>query len=680
LKKFWLTASDWVRRRRLPFLIFLLVVELASYGLMLPTLGLYWDDWQVFFLYRLRGLAAFTPYFAYDRPFSAWTYLISLPLLQTNLLAWHLFTLILRYLTALGFWSAFRGLWPRERWADWIALVVLVYPVFLQQPIAVAYSQHWTCFALYAAGLSATIWSQRKPQHRWLVLPALAVSALQLFTMEYFAGLELLRGVVLLLMAAETEPTWRRRIIHTALRWLPYLLVLAVFTVWRFFLVDFPAGETPNQPVLLTALGTDPFGRLLRLATYILQDGAHLLFTAWARGFGPETFNLSDRFNLAALLIGLSLAILTAWQLRGPSSETEGSRIPAGKLALLGLTAVLLGVFPVWASERQITVGAYSDRFALAALPGFGLLLCAFLLWLSPRTRVHAVLLAVLVGLSGNIHLRNANDYRWHWLRQQRFFWQLAWRAPDLLPGTPLAADGELISRSSIYSASFALNLLYGADRPQPSYQPEVWFFSLGRLYRDDMATYLDGVTLRDSIRNVAFNAPSTDAIVLDYRPGEDNCLHILRPEDAGDPLLPAYARQAAATSNLDRILPQSSAPFYRAAIFGSEPPHDWCYLYQKAELARQQDDWAGVLALAEEAAARGYHPQRSESSTAMEWRAFIEAYARAGQIETAVELTRQALERQPDYRAGMCRLWQQPVLESNESQEMIESLECAKN
>jgi hypothetical protein len=56
----------------------LLAIGIAAYGLMIPRLGFYWDDWESVYLYRLHNPAISFQYF-YERPFSALVYLVLFP-------------------------------------------------------------------------------------------------------------------------------------------------------------------------------------------------------------------------------------------------------------------------------------------------------------------------------------------------------------------------------------------------------------------------------------------------------------------------------------------------------------------------------------------------------------------------------------------------------------------------
>lgn len=171
---------------------------------------------------------AFIDFYAYDRPFSAWTYIISLPILGLRPMAWQIFTLLLRVSAALFFWLTLRRLWPGQRMQTaWIAVLFLVHPVFTLQFISVAFSQHWTCALLYAFSLWAMLNSFGTGGWKswgWGAL-ALGCSALHRFTMEYFVGMEIFRYILIWLTSgSHTSP--RQQLGIFIRRAAPYALTL----------------------------------------------------------------------------------------------------------------------------------------------------------------------------------------------------------------------------------------------------------------------------------------------------------------------------------------------------------------------------------------------------------------------------------------------------------------------
>src|SRR3990172_259447 len=152
--------------RTVPLAILLLC--LLSFGLLIPFLGLYWDDWPAIMTIRLFGVNEFWDFYRSERPFSAWTFVVTALLLGTRPIVWHIFTLMVRWLTVLGMWYALRGIWPRRiREVTWIAFLFTIYPAFSQQPVAVAFSQHWMSYSLYFLSLVAMIYAIRRPRWSW---------------------------------------------------------------------------------------------------------------------------------------------------------------------------------------------------------------------------------------------------------------------------------------------------------------------------------------------------------------------------------------------------------------------------------------------------------------------------------------------------------------------------------
>jgi hypothetical protein len=267
------------------------------------------------------------------------------------------------------------------------------------------------------------------------------------------------------------------------------------------------------------------------------------------------------------------------------------------------------------------------------------------------------VLVALLVGLAVGMHLRIGNDYRWTWIKQTRFYWQLSWRAPALEPGTAIFSDGEIFPSVGIYSTAMGINLIY-----PPAVQDDqfpYWFSSLGREFIYSMKEFLQDVPITRGLRNFEFNGSTGQGIVIYYQPDQHSCLEVISPEDqlVGD--LPPITAKAAVKSNLSRIIAQPPAGEYPPQeIFGPEPEHTWCYFYEKGALSWQQQDWSQVATLGDQAMQLGYAPQKPGSNTALEWVPVIEGYARVGRWQDAQELSLEAYDRNSDIQPRLCSLW----------------------
>ena len=666
--------SRWITDRTVP--VFLLLITIAAFGLLIPWLGFYWDDWAKILVSRLWGLGAYFRYYAEDRPISSWTHIVLTPILGESPLPWHVFTLLLRWLSAWGMWWSLRAIWPAARRQNLLAtLLFLIYPAFVSQPVAVTFHQQWLQFALFFLSLGAMLRAakmepqeRRDPQSRRpaLLLTGLALlaQALQISVTEYFVPLELLRPVALwILFRGERMKPRLWRTLRAA--W-PYLLLLAIYVVWRLFFINLP-GEDPYRANTLYAFIEDPLGTLRSTLLVALADEIRILVTSWADLLYLQVSDAA-RFTLLSYGAGAAVGAAVFMALMGYSQRGETSTEEADASAgwvreafLLGLAAVLLGPVPAWITGRQVVFDFHSDRYAMPAIFGAGLLLAAAIEWLTRRRLQAAVLAGVLVALATGLHLRVANDYRWVWEEQQRFFWQLSWRAPGLRGPTAIFLENEPFANQGLFSTSAALNLLY----PQPEGfgqqvgdgQLAYWVYSLRPRYSKALDSYQIG--LKTTFRTLTFQGQTPDSLLIYKNPARGNCIWVLRPEDVKNPDLPQLVRDFLPIANPARIDPQPNPGYPLADLLGAEPEHGWCYYYQKAALARQLGDWQTAARLADEAQALGFAPNRSGSNASFEWLPMIEGLLRVERHEDAAALTRAAYEHSPRYGEMLCDLWQ---------------------
>jgi len=648
------TFPSWT----VPFALLLLC--LVSFGLLIPWLGFYWDDWPVILIGRLQGASGYEAFYQYDRPFSAWTYILFTPILGTQSFPWHIFSLLLRWLAVLGMWWSLRLLWPHHRReTTWIAFLFAVYPIFDQQPISVAYSQHWISYALYFFSIGAMLQSLRAPRRRFLWTGlSLMAAVLHLLTLEYFLGLELLRPMVLWLVAGESEPTRRTRFYQTFRRWLPYLLLMIAYILWRLFFLEL-AAEDPNRPEILYNLFTQPIPTLIDLLQTILRDMLYFLIGAWFDTLQPAQITLREPVSLFSLVLSVLTTVVVSTYLyrllTNRATNRSDQRLWVHQAIAIGLAAILLGTFPAWVTGRQAVIGLYGSRFGLAAMFGASVLLVGAFDWLTPRTFQRIILLSVLIGLGVGFHIRNANDFRWIQIDQNRFYWQLYWRAPYLKPNTAILSDGELFSYVGTYSTSAALNLLY--SQPSDSSNLAYWFFDLDRDFEPRQLQRLNrDIPIDTTFRSFSYSGSSLSSLVIRYASEAGQCLRVFAPSSARDFGISDLIKAVIPLSNLSRIDPQPLAENYPPTdIFGAEPEHTWCYFYQKAELARQSGAWQTIAELGARANRLGYTPNDPQ-----EWWPFIEAYAHTGLWEKAQDLTLQVYEANEDLGPGLCSLWDQ--------------------
>jgi hypothetical protein len=657
----------------------LLVLMAAAYALFIPQLGFYWDDWTQLLVERLYPLSTYWQYFASDRPTSAWTHILFVPLLGLKPLNWQFFTLGLRWLTVLGMWWSLALLWPNnKRTLTAAAFLFAVYPAFRQQPTAVAYHQHWLQFALYFASLGCMILAVQRKKFRtgWILL-ALLLEALQFSITEFYAGIELIRPVILWVALSE-EKNKRKRLETSLLSWMPYLLLLLGFTGWRLFF----SGIEKSTPQLLYLFRENPIAALMQLLQFASVDELYITISSWAKTLKID-INLPNQPTVyLSWFISLAVTLASWAYFQWLPDETAEKPSVKRQMLFIGILVTLVGPSPIWLAGGRVLAenDFHADRFAMASMWGISLVTVVAVEYFTRNWRRGALMISILIGLATGLQVRITDEYRAIWKDQQRFYWQLLWRAPQLQNGTTIISENTFLEHQELFSTSSAINHLY----PQAA-QPQTLAYWIYRLVPAYETVALDkDISFHTRHRIYSFNGSLNTGIVIQYNPQVSDCLWVLSEEDALNPDLSPLMQQAAMHTDLSSIGPQAEmvSGYPPLEMIGSELPHDWCYIYEKAELAAQQADWAEVLLLADQAQAADYVPAEGASSHAREWLPMIKAYLYEGEADMAGQISQKLITNNAKMRPMICSTWeltsqvdeQDPVIQTD----WMNKLACA--
>ncbi len=640
--------------------VMLLLLGILCFGLLVSELGFYWDDWAKTLVNVLYGMSGYLEYYAEDRPYSGWTHVLFVSLLGNDRVLWQILNLVLRWGAAWGMVWCFNVLWPQARREVTLAAVIfMVAPVFTQQPIAVTFHQQWLQYVLYFISLGLMIRGVRKKKFYWVyTLLSLFLMAVQLTVTEYFIGVELLRPLVIWFLCGEEQTDWKQRIIETLKRYLPYLIFSVGYILWRMFLMPL-SGEDPYRATTLFDFFQSPVQTVLKWSRIVIMDMGEILFGSWKEVVGIGVGEHSTPILLFSWGVGLASMILLAvyfLKLKMPHTSQEGKQTFLPQAALLGIAAIVLGTLPGWLIGRSVLDDFHSNRYALPGMFGMGLLAVVISDWLSEDWRKQVVMLSVLAGMAVGFQVRTVNDFRWAWKDQQQLYWQLNWRAPYLKPGTAVFFENEPFPNQGLFSTSSALNLLYPQDEnPHPL---GYWAYTLLPRYVDQKPNF-SAHSLNSSFRSLNFEGKVEDSILLHFDPQRSNCWWLLGPQDALNPYLSDLEKDWLVISNSDRIEPdQKSSMYPPRELFGAEPEHGWCYLYQKAELASQFEDWETVVDLNDQAQAAGYSPDTRASNVPREWMPFIKGLLAAENWQEAKDLTLESYRQDRKYGGMLCDIW----------------------
>jgi hypothetical protein len=633
----------------------LFVVTLLAYGLSFWRLGFYWDDQPISWIRYQLGTEATTRYFSDSRPVWALLYQLTGFLLPQNPAYWQLFAMFWRWAGVFAFYLVMAGLFPRRRdIAFLLSLLVLLYPGFNQQWVSYVYSHFFIVlfFLLFSWYLML----------RGRTIPAIVFSALNLLMFEYFFLLEFIRPFLLLLSLRDAPLTFRERLVRVFKTWLPYGGVIAFAFLYRSLVYSHPGfGYSLTEEVTRAPVET-----LTQLAGQILASLWAAAVGAWAQAFQFPNPNINGlRTSILYVVVVLVVGVLVFLVKRSEDAGTEKTRRrDALWLMRLGAVLLLLGGVPYWITNLPVSLGFPANRALLSFMFGACFLLLGVIDLLPVRLKYFVAVL--FVALSAGRQFLWSVDYLRDWESQKNLFWQLAWRAPGIEPGTLLLMNEELLFNAD-NSISAPLNWIYKTG--QSTDMDYFIFYPTNRLNASLPALQKD-LPIRYAYLAGEFHGNTSSVLAFYYDPPA--CLRLLEPDlDLENRIIPdaSLMREASTLSNTDRITAQQQAVM--PAIYGPEPEHGWCYYFQKADLARQMGDWEEVVKLGNIAFKLDDYP-----NDPLERFVFIEGYAHTGDWERAIEYSKVSYKVSKDYVGPLlCQLWKRVEAETGESPGRSEAL-----
>lgn len=633
----------------------LLGVAVLAYGVLIPWLGYYWDDWQKAWSLHALGPQGFHEVFARDRPILAWTYLITTRILGETPIPWQVFGLATRWLSAVSVWWLLKQVWPsRKTIAVLTSFIFLVFPGFSQQSISLIYSHYFLIQTVHIFALGFMVLAIRQPERRimWTIL-SLAGSAYSIFSFEYFVGWELLRPLLIYWVVKEEVHPLRQRLRKTLRFWLPYLPLLPLYIGWRIQVV----GYSSYEPGLLDRfINTPLLGSVEHVLRLLLHDLIEVTVGSWIRIIpfpDPQAFGVMSTVLLAFVVTAV-IVLVGAYLYRRAdelSPRFEQSSRDIGAVLVTGIYAILIAGWPFWITELPLKPYFPNDRFVLSFTLGGSMIIVALIMALgfAYRARIVGVaIIAVLIGLAAGQQVRYATDYRRERDIESNLLWQFIWRVPDLEPGTAVLINEIPLKYDDDESISGAVNWIFGNE--EMPYLVADLRLRLGRAF----ASLEEDQPIHKDYRAMAFDGTTSQVVVMSFDP--PRCLRVYDVVLHDSlPGIPSPLPSAIPLSDLDLILPvptrEISIP---TGVLGPEPPHRWCYYFQQADLALQRQDWEQIAKLGDIAFELGDRP-----NDASERLPFVEGYAHVGRWEDAMRLSLEIVAEQPAMRVIVCRTWQ---------------------
>jgi hypothetical protein len=677
----------------------IIIVSILAYGLLIPWLGFYMDDWTFTWAYKLYGSQGLFTYFSLNRPFWGLTYQLTMPVLKDNILAWHIFGLVCRIITSLSFYWLVCLIWPRQKkFTLYAGLLFAVYPGFLLQTIALCFGHIWLVFTSFLLSNCFTILAIRRPSRRVVyTILAVLLSLYNMLSMEYFLTLEALRWLLLFYLIIEPLPFWKR-LGQSVKLWAPYLAALIGVGVYRVF---FYKGQTYRYSIELLAVLKQNLGAgILLLGKEFVSAIYQSTLFAWVQPFltiygkvdkfiQPYILRLQSAHSLKAvvsaigyssimmfllvlvalIVVVLLIRLLCKWM--GPISKEKESH-PVSILVAV-LFALLLAGIPFYLTSLPVEAADINSRFTLPFMLGAAMFL-AYLLNLLPVRWLRVTLLSLIVAVAILFQLNNAYNYHKMSIENRETMYEIWWRSPSLKPGTLVITNERTSSKFFTPSTMRTeLNLIY----PHDASTSFGWDFATDftRLMGKPVPANTD-VTLPMFV--IDFKGNTNSAVV--FQISDDGCARFVDSDSTffSKEIIDNGIQKISNKQNLVNSPDQPVSLDNK--LIGPEPAHGWCYYFEKTDLAIQLKDYASVEKNYKIVTTKGY-----KTLHGYEWFPYVEGLADAGDWKNALDLSQRVISGNPDnesYQPILCQILtkvQQANGSSSQSKNVLDSLQCSQ-
>jgi hypothetical protein len=611
----------------------LVLIAAVAYLPLVSKLGYINDDWYLMYDGYVGGADFFHNVYSVDRPLRGYLMQIAFSIFGMNPLYYHLSAFVFRVLSAVGLLWICNQLWPKRDFSNLlIAVLFVLYPGFLSQLNPIDYQSQ--IFAL-ACGMFSVAWTikavrSERSMQRWLYTILSIVSGwIYLGLVEYFIGFEILRFLAVgLLFWRHDAQTISTRLSSALRAFIPFMASAGGFLVWRLFFFEAERKAT-DVSLQLSSLFTSPLTGLWWL-NYLIQDFFKVVVVAWALPLNNLGFSLRLRDAFTGFGLAIVAVLLMVVIFRKVAEEDEADAIHDSNVMreqiVLALAVIIAGLIPVILVNRHVILPDYS-RYTLASSVGVALLLSVVIDKISSRSMklsVAGFLVAIAILTHHGNSMRVVNETQ----ATRDFWWQVAWRAPQIQQGTTMIASYPDGPASEDYFIWGPANLIY---YPEPQDTDELQI-------KLPAAVLADGVVLQIAstggvetpLRRGNYLERDFGNILVMIQTSPNGCVRLINgdaPElssNDGQKLL-----LVAPFSDLGNVITEGDFHVPPSIVFGNEPQHGWCYYYQKADLARQQGQWEVIPGLLKEALAQGHYPEDG-----LEWMPFLQASAILGDVD----------------------------------------------
>ncbi len=628
----------------------IVILSFLAFGIMAPWLGFYWDDWLLMWLSHQLGPESLQQLSTYHvRPLSGWVLWLGAEVFGEQPFGWHIIIWLFRLASGLLIYWFGVLLWPKSRRAIVFAsLIFILYPGYRHQLVSVNTSYHIAALVMFLLSICLMIISIKKESGGKIYLIfSVALSLSSMLTSEYIYGLELVRPLIIFLLVSREE-VGKSNIKETLDKWSPFLLQIVGVYAWRFSISD-----NLNYPVLVFQdISNGGFPVILRYSYQALRDMYEVVLTSWASVFHWPNLGEFGKYSFIFLAASVCFTFIYTLILLRRHNHDKQPNLRAQEMIFLGLAGLGLAGIPFWITDLNVTAVFPDDRFALPMTFGATIAIVGALeILFRRRGNLLIILYAFAVAMAMGFHIQNSVNFYRDWKTFTVFNTQLHWRIPNIKDNTVFLSPELPLQFSTDDSLTAALS--WGFNLPVEDGKMRLNLSYIDFRLLDQGKGLENSTSISNKYMFFRFEGSSNEMLLLEFSPPA--CLRIYHPEyDYLNPQVSPELRDILSYSNMELIISSNNSSIVLPkTLFGTPVEKTWCYYFQKADLARQNENWDEVVRIGDIAFSIGDSPNH-----AAERLPFIEGYAISGNLVRAKELSMEAIKINPKIQEALCLIW----------------------
>lgn len=566
----------------------LLFYSLLSYGVFIPFLGLYSDDWIFLSIYQKYGHAGLTQYFSTNRPVWGLLYHATLPVIGNSVAMWHVFSLLAMLMCGMAFRKLILLLWPDRHLNALIGgLLFILFPGYTLSPIAITFGHIYIVYLFFLLSTIFLIKAASDDKNRLLnICLSLIFYATNLLMMEYFFVLSFIQPIILWIIFSKNSPSLKQKLTLLAKFYWPWVIVLITVSIWRVFLFDY---QTYNYSLnTLEIIKGNPFQGILILVSNYFSDLFKTGVYAWVE---PIKYIIThkDQTTLYYATLGLVMlsfivtyVIFLIFSKNNKDFRTES--LFNGKGLLLAFFALSLAGWPFWVTGLDVSLNGLSSRFVLPFIFGSCIFFISIFEYIN-NSKLKISIVSIIIALALGKNLMVKYEFRHEQIMLSSYMNQLHERIPDLEAGAFIISNDLPFKYMSDATLSSIIDWFYAPQSDQETLDHVLVFskdhqeaLALHEFKFENVNFHFSG-NLSKSVSSVSL----FDYGVAPY--GFNTCFTVLDQSniDYYLPAIPTYSANVAkysSTGNISEIRNTETDQLFNR-FFPNKNTDPWCLNFQ---------------------------------------------------------------------------------------------------